>query len=246
MKKTAVSLLALAALWLGWTIAYFIVGNEYILPSFGDTVASAGRLLADGAFWRAFGNTFLRALWAFLASFALGVGFALLSAVVKGARAFLAPVVSVLRTVPTMAVILVLLVWTTPSVAPVVVSALVLFPAVYSAALSAIDGVREEYGALALAYGVGAKRQAFGMYLPLAAPPVLRQSGAIFSMGLKVTVSAEVLSSTYRSIGGMMQEAKLFVEMPELLALTLLTVILGFAAEGACALVCKYAVRWTA
>ena len=81
------------------------------------------------------------------------------------------------------------------------------------------------------------------MYLPLAAPALLSQAGAILSMGLKITVSAEVLASTYRSLGYMMQNAKLAVEMPELLALTLLAVLLGFLLEGACALISKKAVK---
>ena len=42
----------------------------------------------------------------------------------------------------------------------------------------------------------------------------------------------------------MMQEAKLFVEMPRLLALTIVAVLLGFVLEGLCALLAKYCVRW--
>lgn len=245
MKKNLIfSLLALVALWLGWTIAYFLIGNGYILPSFRETVAQCGSLLTDGAFWRAFGGTFLRTLRAFLFSFVCGVALAVPAAFRKEIRAFFSPVVSVLRTVPTMAVILVLLLWTSPSAAPVIVSVLVLFPAVYAAALASLDDVTERYGRLARAYGVGVGRRIFRMYLPLGAPSVLGQAGAILSMGLKITVSAEVLSNTYRSLGGMMQEAKMFVDMPRLLALTVLAVLLGFALEGLCALLNRLIVRW--
>ncbi len=238
------SLLALVALWLGWTIAYYAIQNEYLLPSFSDTMRSAGKLLVDGAFWRAFCNTFLRTLWAFALSLVMGAGLALLSDTRREVRAFLAPIVSVLRTVPTMAVILVLLLWTSPSVAPVVVSFLVLMPAVYAAALAGLDDVEAHYGTLARAYGVSLGRRLWKMKIPIAAPALLKQSGAILSMGLKITISAEVLSNTYRSLGGLMQEAKMFVEMPRLLALTALAVVLGFLLEGICALIVKLVVRW--
>ncbi len=238
------SLLALVALWLGWTIAYYAVRNEYLLPSFSETMVSVGKLFVDGAFWQAFGNTFLRTLWAFALSFVSGAALALLADFRGEVRAFFAPVVSVLRTVPTMAVILVLLLWTSPSVAPVVVSFLVLMPAVYAAALASLDDVEARYGTLAAAYGVSAGRRLWKMKIPLAAPALLKQSGAIASMGLKITISAEVLSNTFRSLGGLMQEAKMFVEMPRLLALTVLAVVLGFALEGLCALVVKLVVRW--
>ena len=245
VKKNALfSAVALIALWLVWVIAYYIVRNDYVLPSFWETLRETGRLLGEASFWRAFGNTFLRTLWAFLVSLALGVGLAIPAHLVGGVRAFFAPIISALRTVPTMAVVLMLLLWTTPAVAPVIVSALVLFPAAYAAALAALDEVGEEYGELTRAFRVGAGRKIVKMYLPLAAPPLLKQAGSIFSLGLKVVISGEVMASTYRSLGGMMQEAQTFLSMPRLMALTLITVLLGFALEGLCRFVYRLIVRW--
>ena len=63
-------------------------------------------------------------------------------------------------------------------------------------------------------------------------------------MGLKIIVSGEVLANTFQSLGGMMQEAKMFVQMPRLMALTLVTVLVGFLLEGVCLLLYKAAVRW--
>lgn len=235
---------ALVTVWLIWIAAYRFIANDYILPSFSETIHSLFQVLGEGAFWRALFNSLWRTLLAFAVSVLLGIGLALLARLFDGIRFSLAPIVSVLRTLPTMAIILILLIWTTPSVAPVIVSALVLFPAAYAAALASMDEVHESYGTLSRAYGITRTKQAFRMYLPLSAPSILKQTGAILSMGLKITVSGEVLSSTAKSLGGMMQEAKLFVEMPRLLALTIVAVLLGFVLEGLCALLAKYCVRW--
>lgn len=243
-KEFLFSILAIFVLWLIWIIAFYIVRNDYVLPSFWETCTEIGRLLRDADFWRAFSNTLCRTAIAFLFALVLGVGLALLSNLRTWVRAFLSPIISVLRTVPTMAVILMLLLWTTPRVAPVIVSLLVLMPAVYAATLSALDEVTAEYGELARAFKVSGARRAFQMYLPLAAPTVLGQAGSIFSMGLKITVSGEVLANTWQSLGGMMQEAKMFVQMPALLALTVLTIVVGFLLEGLCLLVAKLIVRW--
>ena len=235
---------ALVALALVWIIAYYAFGNKYLLPSLWDTVAAAGKLLAEAVFWRAFALTLLRTLIAFLCSFVLGVALAVLASLHRAVRAFLAPIISVLRTVPTMAVILILVLWTNRTVAPALVAMLVLLPAVYAAALASIDEVRQEYGDLAKAFQVEKGRQIFKMYLPLAAPNVLAQSGAILSMGLKITVSGEVLAQTLRSLGYLMQEAQMYLEMPRLLALTVLCVLIGFLLEGGGLLAQKYLVRW--
>lgn len=228
--------MALLVVWLAWLVAYFAVGNDLVVPPFSKTLREVGRLLTEVAFWRAFGGTLWRSLEAFLLSLLLGVGCALLAGISHPVRAFFAPIVSVLRTVPTMAVVLILLLWTSPAVAPVVIAALVLFPVFYAATLSSLDVVREEYGDMAAAFRVPRAKQALKMYLPLAAPPVLAQCGAIFSLGLKITISGEVLSATAKSLGSMMQQAQGFLQMPRLLALTLLAVLIGFLFEGIFAL----------
>lgn len=243
-QNALLSLTAIVVLWLAWIVAYYIVRNEYVLPSFWDAFAEMGRILTDASFWRAFWNTFLRTLWAFLASMALGIVMAACAHLVKGIRAFFAPIISVVRTVPTMAVILMLLLWTTPNMVPVIVSALVLFPAVYAAALAALDEVGENYGELTRAFRVPLLRRIGKMYLPLAAPVMLKQAGGIFSLGLKVVISGEVLASTYRSLGGMMQDAQMYLNMPRLMALTLLVLLMGFALEGLCWLSYRLIVRW--
>jgi len=245
LKKNLIfSALSLAAVWLIWLIAYYLVGNEWELPSIGSSLSAAGILLTEASFWTAFLNTFLRTLAAFAFSLALGVVLALLARLWRGLRVFLAPIVSILRTVPTMAVILLLLVWTNPYLAPVVVAILVLFPAVYAAALAALDEVDETYGTLAKAYGVTLRKRIVDMYVPLTLPPLLKQAGAILSMGLKITVSGEVLASTFQSLGGMMQEAKMYLEMPRLMGLTLIAIVLGFILEGVFVLLSRIFVRW--
>ena len=246
LKNLAFSLAALVLLWLLWIVAALIVQNGYVLPSFVDAFKSMGRLLADAAFWRAFGNTLLRTVVAFLVSALLGAALAVLASLKGGIRAFFAPVISVLRTVPTMAIILLLLIWTTPRIAPVVVTLLVLMPAFYAATLASLDDVKARFGELPKAFKVPLSRTVFKMYLPLAAPSILAQSGSILSMGLKITVSGEVLANTFQSLGGLMQEAKMFVDMPRLMALTLLCIVLGFLLEGLAFLICKLIVRWRA
>lgn len=240
------SLVAVAAIWLAWLIAYVSVKNDYVIPSVGATFREMGRLLGQAAFWRAFGGTVLRTVEAFFLSFALGLVLSLCALLSGRVRAFLAPVISLLRTVPTMALVLIFLLWTSPAAAPVLIAVLVLMPVFYASMLAALDEVKNEYGGLARAFKVGRARRAALMYLPLAAPPVLGQMGATFSLGLKITVSGEVLSVTARSLGGMMQQAQGYLEIPRLMALTLLTVFVGFLFEAIFWLISKAIVRWRA
>lgn len=237
---------AVAAILLAWLAAYAGVRNPSIVPSPWETVKEACALMGSGEFWRAFGGTLLRTFLAFVLSLALGTTLAVLASVHPFVRAFLAPIVSVLRTLPTMAIVLILIILTGYDYAavPVLIGLLVLLPVLYAATLASIDEVKKEYGMVAETFRVPTAKKLFCMYLPLAAPPVLAQTGSVFSLGLKIVVSGEVLAQTAKSLGRMMQDASVYTAVPKLFALTLLCVLTGFALEGLCALIKWIVVRW--
>ena len=243
------SLAGFAFLWIVWVIAYYAVKNEFLFPSVGDTFSALGKLLFTGgatarAFWRALGATFLRTFLAFLISLVCGIALASLAVSFRGVRAFLAPIVSFLRTLPTLAIVLLLLLWTSPSFAPVLVSVLVLLPAVYASALASFSDAVNRFSDFARAYRIGRAKRIFALYLPVSLPALLTEGSGILSMGLKITVSGEVLSATFKSLGGMMQEAQIYLDTPRLFALTLLTILIGFLLEGGCALIKKLCIKW--
>lgn len=215
-------------MWLAWIIAYCAVKNDYVIPSFQATFKSLFKCFADGEFWAAFGFTLLRTAEAFVISFLLAAALAALSAFSKSVAAFIKPVIVFLRTIPTMAVILLLLIWTSPKAAPVTVTFLVLFPMIYSRLTAAADGVDAGLLQMAKVYGVDRKDVLFKIYLPQISVGVFAQTGADVSLGIKIMISAEVMSSTYRSLGGLMQSARGYMEMPRLAALTLIAVLAGF------------------
>lgn len=231
-------------MWAVWVAAYLIVNNEYVVPSFTDTAAAIWALLCSGRFWASFGMTALRVLLAWLAAFALAAVCAALSAASGGFRRFVAPIVGVLRALPTMAFTLMLLIWTSPRVAPVIVALMMLFPLTYSqmtAAYSAVDGGLIE---MAKVYGVSKKDRVMKIYLPQTLPPVLAQAGADFSLALKVMVSAEVIAGTYTSLGGMINEASMYLMVAEMFALTIVALVFGGVCEYALGKLTKITDRW--
>lgn len=215
-----------------WGVAYAAAGNELLLPSLWDCLKAAGQKLVEKTFWTGFFSTLLRVLIAFLISAFFAVIFAMISYLLPLFGKFFSKITAAFRTLPTLAVMLILLVWTNASVAPVAVAFLSLFPMLYAgylAALREVDGGLIEMSAV---YRVSLKKQIVRLYLPAIAPYALRESTAAASFALKLVVSAEVLANTYKSLGGLMQEAKLYYEMPALFALVLLTFLTGLTLEG--------------
>lgn len=244
IKTLIYTLAAMLIMWGGWAIAYASVKNDYILPSFSSAVSAMGGLFISSFFWKAFAFSLLRTVIAFLISFALALALAVLSKLIPAVRGILKPIVAALRVLPAVAVILLLLVWTSPAAAPVAVAAMVCFPMLYSAFLSAFDGVEGGLIEMCKAYRVSVKDRVFKAYIPLSLPYMLDECGAQLSLALKITVSAEVLAKTYISLGGMISEAKMYVEVSTLMALTLVTVAAGALIELAFFGIKRLAVRW--
>lgn len=231
-------------MWLAWLIAYYAVANDYIIPSFFDTMKSMGKMFTERSFWVAFGNTLMRTAEAFVLSFVLAAALAALSSCGRGAAAFIQPIMVFLRTLPTLAVILILLIWTNPKVAPVAVTVLVLFPMIYAQIMAAIGDIDGELKEMAKVYRIPTRTRLFRMYLPLVSPNVLAQTGPNISMGLKIMVSAEVLANTARSVGNLMQYSRQVLEMPRLAALTLAAVAAGLVIELAFAQTERITRKW--
>lgn len=222
-----------------WAVAYFAVGNELLVPSFWDCLSAFGSLWKGTGFMAALFFSLLRVLIAFAVSFILAALFAVISYLVPAFCRFFAMIVAFLRTAPTMALLLIILVWSSAGVAPVIVAFLSLFPMLYTAILAALSGVDENLVEMSKVYNVPLKKQILQLYIPAALPYVTREAGGALSFSLKLVVSAEVLAETYKSLGGMMQEAKVYLDVPLLFALVGVTFLLGAAIELLSALAAK-------
>lgn len=242
-EKALPLIITLAVVVLAWTLARIFVGNELLVPDFSACVKEVFRLLGKGEFWTSFSSTLFRIFCAFCLSFCLALVAAVLSYVKQGWRKFLTPIVSFLRSLPTLAIVLLLLVWYGAGVAPVMVAFLSLFPMLYTEILSAFLQTDEKLIEMSKVYRVPLKERILRLYIPSALPYVIRSSGAALSFSLKLVVSAEVLSGTYNSLGGMMQNAKLYMEIPLLFALIILTFLVGWGLENLGALVASFVQR---
>lgn len=238
------SVFAVALMWAVWLIAGAAVKNEFLVAPFAPSLREFFTLFGEAFFWRALGSTILRTIICYAISFVLALGCACLAVAFKPFAAFMRPIAAFFRTLPTMAVLLLILVWLTPRTAPAAVAFLVLFPMTYSQLSTCISGVDGELLQMAKVYRFTAKQKFACIYLPHVAPTALELTGANLSFGLKLIVSAEVMASTYTALGGMMSEAQAYVDLPRLAALTLVSVVFGILIEIAFRILAKGLFKW--
>ena len=227
VSSLVASLAAVGCMWLAWFVAWAAVGDPYVVPPVGETVGEIFALFGSADYWLAFGMTLSRAAAAWALSCAVALALAALSAVWGPLRAFLSVFVAVMRTLPVMAVTLMLLIWSSRTAAPIIVASLTLVPITYAQFMAAYDGIDCRLVEMAAVYRLPPSVRLFRIYLPQALPPVLAQAGANLSLSLKVVISAEVLSSTFRSLGGMISEANMFLRTSQMFALTVTVLAAG-------------------
>lgn len=242
----AYSACALILAWLVWIIAYACKQNDEIIPSFSSTMAEFFALFTKPFFWKSFGYTLLRTVTAFAVSFVFALACACVAALFRPFAAFMRPIAAIFRSLPTMAVLLLILVWFAPRTSPVTVAVafLVLFPMIYSQLYEQISGVDGELIEMAKVYRLTRAQRLKFIYLPQIMPSAVINTGTNLSFGLKLIISAEVMVSTYTAIGGMMSESQIYGNMPRLAALTLMAVISGIAAELAFRALSKALFKW--
>ena len=243
LKNCIVWLTTIALICAVWIVAHKIVGNELILPDFFESVKGIGGLFSSATFWRAFGGTLLRVLRAFFISFIFAVITAVIAYLLPAFSKIFAPITAIFRSVPTLAILLIVLLATNADGAPVVVAFFTLFPTLYAGVYAALCQVDSGLVEMSKVYNVPLYKRVFSLYVPCTLPYVARVSAGALSLALKLVASAEVLASTFQSVGGMMQDAKNALDTPLLFALLIVTVCLGLVLEGLGALIAYFVER---
>lgn len=225
------SLFAVAVMWAVWLIAEAAVNNRFLIAPVAPSLREFFALFAKAFFWKALSHTLLRTLAAFALSFVIALACACLAVSFAPFSHFMRPIAALLRSLPTMAVLLLIKVRFLPQTSPVVVAMLVLFPMIYSQLYEGISGVDGELLQMAKVYRLTRPQKLRYIYLPHILPSAVENTGVSLSFALKLIISAEVMASTYTAVGGMMSEASDYINLPRLAALTLVAVLFGIAVE---------------
>lgn len=230
---------ARALLWVALGICIFVgvwwalaagANNSLIFPTPWECLGDLWQTLGSKLFWRSFGGSFLRSTLGFTASVVAAVIFGYLGKVCKPVKLTLAPVVGILRSLPTMSVILLLVLWL-DELTPLIVSGLVIFPTLYGGLDASLCSIPPELEETAKLYAGKRWYVVTRVYAPMSAKPFIKIMGGGASLSLKLTVAAEVLAQTRDSLGLIMQQTKVFFQMGRLVAVTAITVAASLIIE---------------
>ena len=224
-----IALLLVLAVW--WIVAE-VKDKPLVFPTPDKVVVDFFDLFSGVNFWKAVGMSVARTVICFLISFVSAFLMAVLGGLWKPIHRVISPIISILRSAPTLAIILIIMLWLDGQRAPVVIGFLIAFPLLYQAVYTAITGVDRDLVEMAKLYKVKPFDVVFGLYAHEIAPQVFDVSRSTISLTLKVIIAAEVMTYARGSIGLEMQKANMSFDVSVLLAWTVLAVLLSFVFEG--------------
>lgn len=229
-NKAAKILAALLAL-LVWEAAAALLNNHLLLVGPVRVLQRLAELILLGSFWQAVGFTFSRITLGFLLAFGLALVLASAAARFPIAEILLQPYMTAVQTVPVASFIVIALLWLSGRKLSIFISFLMVLPVLYRNLLQGIRSADAALLEMARVFRMPLLRQIRCIYTPAVRPYLLSACQVALGLCWKAGVAAEVIGVCSGSVGGMLYDAKVYLEIPDLFAWTLVIVAVSVCFE---------------
>lgn len=214
-----------------WQIAAIALNNRLLLVGPIRVAERLWALLLEKSTWQAIFFTFSRIGLGFLLAFGAALILAILSAAFPWVAVLLRPYVLAIQSVPVASFIVIALLWLSGKRLSTFISFLMVLPVLYSNSLQGLQNADGQLKEMAKVFRIPIYRQIPGIYLPALAPSLKAGCRVALGMCFKSGVAAEVIAVTSHSIGGMLYDAKVYLEIADLFAWTVIIVVLSLCFE---------------
>lgn len=222
----------MAAIWIAaWQLLSLLVGHGVLLPSPFATFRRLAELLGEGEFYLAIGSTFVRVMAGFLIGAFTGVLLAVACAASSWLRAVFSPFIAVARSTPFASFIILALLWLKTGQVPVLTAAIMTLPIVYEGVREGIASTDEGMLHMARLYEFRPYDTLRYIWVPSVRPYLMASTASSMGLAFKAAVAAEVIGSPRYAIGGLLSDAKVYLETTDLFAVTAALIILSVFIE---------------
>ena len=236
LKKLSIFLASLFVVGIIFIITIYqllaiLIDNEFSLPKLQLIIKESFNLFSMATFWKSFFYSLFRTIIGFLLSFILALTLAIIHKFFKFPRKFINIIIAIIRAVPTIAIILNLLFWTNSNLAPIIIACLVTLPQLFVSILQELENFDIEIIQMCNLYKIPQKQIFLKVYMPFVMPRLALTICSNFALTLKLIGSSEALCSTLNSLGYMMKDAKASFNPSELMALSIICIIVAIVLE---------------
>lgn len=227
-----------------WEGVALYIDNSLLFPRVSEIFLSLKNLEASG--------DFILILWNTLSRFFISIVFSLILAIIFSVASYryevisflLFPFIIFLRAVPTIAIIIVVLIWSSVERVPIVVGMLILFPILYESILGGIKNVDKNLLKMSKVFKVSTKRVVRDIYIPSIYYSISSNIPSYMGLTFKVIIAGEVLSQESLSIGGEIFINKIYLESSNIFAWIIVVIVLNYFLEKGLKTINNRVCRW--
>ena len=242
-KYTGIHILAVL-FWIAiWQFASMYLKQEILLASPVSVVRKLFELSFTGNFWQSVGFSFVRIVTGFLLAMFLGIFLAVLAYWSKTVEILIAPVIAVVKSTPVASFIILCLIWIPSRNLSVFISFLMVLPVIYTNILEGIRQTDSKILEMAKVFQVNPGRKIRYIYVSQVLPYFLSAFRLSLGMCWKAGVAAEIIGMPKGSVGQMLYMSKIYLDTDDLLAWTVIIVVLSVIFEKLVVLALKAALK---
>lgn len=227
-----------------WEGVALYIDNSLLFPRVSEIFLSLKNLVASGDFTLILWNTLSRFFISIVFSLILAIIFSVASYRYEVIGFLLFPFIIFLRAVPTIAIIIVVLIWSSVEKVPIVVGMLILFPILYESILGGIKNVDKNLLKMSKVFKVPTKRVVRDIYIPSIYYSISSNIPSYMGLTFKVIIAGEVLSQESLSIGGEIFINKIYLESSNIFAWIIVVIVLNYLLEKGLKTINSRVCRW--
>lgn len=229
LRRALAVLLALAV----WQIAAMCIHQRILLVTPLEVIRRLGTIWRTDGFWSSVFFTLWHIVGGFLLGIAAGILLAALAYRFPIFEDLLWPWMAVAKSVPVASFVVICLIWLTTRNLSIFISFLIVVPIIYQNTLTGLRSMDAELSEMALVFRMPWYRRLRYLTLPQLAPHLLSACTVTAGMAWKAGIAAEIIGTPNGSIGRQLYLAKIYLDTDDLLAWTVIIVILSVVWEKA-------------
>lgn len=217
-KKYILSILSIFVVFLGWQILALIQNDTFLFPNVTDIIKKVFIILTNPTDLISIFNTLSKLLIVISIAVILAIGMAFVYFKLPSSIHFFRPIVNILKAAPFAVISIYIFYAFDGSIAPGLVTFLVVLPIAFEGLIGAIDNINNNIKDDLNMLNINAFYKYIYVYIPICFPYIVTTLLQSFGLGLKVMIMSEYMCQIDNTIGQILINIKYNLEFDTLLA----------------------------
>jgi ABC-type nitrate/sulfonate/bicarbonate transport system, permease component len=227
-----------------WQVIAIITNNDIYIPKLQQVSEALKDIYMEQNFWKAIFSSFYRTIISYVLALAFSMILGILGAVYPFFRYLMQPLNSFAKTVPTMVLVVLLLVWFDKDITPFAVGFAIIFPVLYEGVRNSLMQIDKKLMDMTKIYEVSLIDKIKKIYIPVMKFYFMSIFVSTFSLTFKVVITGEVYGQPKFGIGSQIQLEKVNFNVSGIFAWIVIIVFISIVLEVINKLLNKKIYRW--